>query len=133
MRIIRFFTVLAVIVLSAAAASAQISLGGSTIEPLGAETEIVDLSSPAGSGTLLVSVDVDYPDGSDSTFYYVTSSMEAAVDAAGVAQSEISNMMTIHNEDTISDFMKHFQDRFHKIELWFMISAVKESENPSNI
>ena len=91
MRIIRFFTVFAVIVLSAAAASAQISLGGS-----------------------------------DSTFYYVTSSMEAAVDAAGVAQSEISNMMTIHNEDTIGDFMKHFQDRFPKIELWFMISAVKE-------
>ena len=106
MRIIRFFTVFAVIVLSAAAASAQISLGGSTLEPLG--------------------VDVDYPDGSDSTFYYVTSSMEAAVDAAGVAQSEISNMMTIHNEDTIGDFMKHFQDRFPKIELWFMISAVKE-------
>ena len=96
------------------AASAQISLGGSTIEPLGAETEIVDLSSPAGSGTLLVSVDVDYPDGSDSTFYYVTSSMEAAVEAAGVV------------EDTIGDFMKHFQDRFPKIELWFMISAVKE-------
>ena len=133
MRIIRFFTVFAVIVLSAAAASAQISLGGSTIEPLEAETEIVDLSSPKGSGTLLVSVDVDYPDGSDSTFYYVTSSMEAAVEAAGVVQSEISNMMTIHNEDTISDFMKHFQDRFHKIEMWFMISAVKESENPSNI
>ena len=52
--------------------------------------------------------------------------MEAAVDAAGVAQSEISNMMTIRNEDTIGDFMKHFQDRFPKIELWFMISAVKE-------
>ena len=107
MRIIRFFTVLAVMAVSAAAASAR--------------------------GTLLVSVDVDYPDGSDSTFYYVTSSMEAAVEAAGVVQSEISNMMTIHNEDTISDFMKHFQDRFPKIEMWFMISAVKESENPSNI
>lgn len=133
MRIIRFFTVLAVMAVSAAAASAQISLGGSSIEPLGAETEIVDLSSPAGSGTLLVSVDVDYPDGSDSTFYYVTSSMEAAVEAAGVAQSEISNMMTIHNEDTISDFMKHFQDRFPKIEMWFMISAVKESENQNDI
>ena len=54
MRIIRFFTVLAVMAVSAAAASAQISLGGSSIEPLGAETEIVDLSSPAGSGSLLV-------------------------------------------------------------------------------
>lgn len=126
MRIIRFFTVLAVIVLSAAAASAQISLGGSTIEPLGAETEIVDLSSPAGSGSLLVSVDVDYPDGSDSTFYYVTSSMEAAVDAAGVAMSEISNMMTIHNEEAIRNLMTHFRDRFPGIEVWFVVSAVKE-------
>lgn len=126
MRIIRFFTVFAVIVLSAAAASAQISLGGSTIEPLGAETEIVDLSSPAGSGSLLVSVDVDYPDGSDSTFYYVTSSMEAAVDAAGVAQSEISNMMTIHNEEAIRNLMTHFRDRFPGIEVWFVVSAVKE-------
>lgn len=126
MRIIRFFTVFAVIVLSAAAASAQISLGGSTIEPLGAETEIVDLSSPAGSGSLLVSVDVDYPDGSDSTFYYVTSSMEAAVNAAGVAMSEISNMMTIHNEEAIRNLMKHFRDRFPGIEVWFVVSAVKE-------
>lgn len=126
MRIIRFFTVLAVIVLSAAAASAQISLGGSTIEPLGAETEIVDISSPAGSGSLLVSVDVDYPDGSDSTFYYVTSSMEAAVDAAGVAMSEISNMMTIHNEEAIRNLMTHFRDRFPGIEVWFVVSAVKE-------
>lgn len=126
MRIIRFFTVLAFIVLSAAAASAQISLGGSTIEPLGAETEIVDLSSPAGSGSLLVSVDVDYPDGSDSTFYYVTSSMEAAVDAAGVAMSEISNMMTIHNEEAIRNLMTHFRDRFPGIEVWFVVSAVKE-------
>ena len=126
MRIIRFFTVFAVIVLSAAAASAQISLGGSTIEPLGAETEIVDLSSPAGSGSLLVSVDVDYPDGSDSTFYYVTSSMEAAVDAAGVAMSEISNMMTIHNEEAIRNLMTHFRDRFPGIEVWFVVSAVKE-------
>lgn len=126
MRIIRFFIVLAVIVLSAAAASAQISLGGSTIEPIGAETEIVDLSSPAGSGSLLVSVDVDYPDGSDSTFYYVTSSMEAAVDAAGVAMSEISNMMTIHNEEAIRNLMTHFQDRFPGIEVWFVVSAVKE-------
>ena len=126
MRIIRFFTVLAVMAVSAAAASAQISLGGSTIEPLGAETEIVDLSSPAGSGTLLVSVDVDYPDGSDSTFYYVTSSMEAAVDAAGVAMSEISNMMTIHNEEAIRNLMTHFRDRFPGIEVWFVVSAVKE-------
>ena len=126
MRIIRFFTVFAVIVLSAAAASAQISLGGSTIEPLGAETEIVDLSSPKGSGSLLVSVDVDYPDGSDSTFYYVTSSMEAAVDAAGVAMSEISNMMTIHNEEAIRNLMTHFRDRFPGIEVWFVVSAVKE-------
>lgn len=126
MRIIRFFTVFAVIVLSAAAASAQISLGGSTIEPIGAETEIVDLSSPAGSGSLLVSVDVDYPDGSDSTFYYVTSSMEAAVDAAGVAMSEISNMMTIHNEEAIRNLMTHFRDRFPGIEVWFVVSAVKE-------
>ena len=126
MRLIRFFTVLAVIVLSAAAASAQISLGGSTIEPLGAETEIVDISSPAGSGSLLVSVDVDYPDGSDSTFYYVTSSMEAAVDAAGVAMSEISNMMTIHNEEAIRNLMTHFRDRFPGIEVWFVVSAVKE-------
>lgn len=126
MRIIRFFTVLAFIVLSAAAASAQISLGGSTIEPIGAETGIVDLSSPAGSGSLLVSVDVDYPDGSDSTFYYVTSSMEAAVDAAGVAMSEISNMMTIHNEEAIRNLMTHFRDRFPGIEVWFVVSAVKE-------
>lgn len=126
MGIIRFFTVFAVIVLSAAAASAQISLGGSTIEPIGAETEIVDLSSPAGSGSLLVSVDVDYPDGSDSTFYYVTSSMEAAVDAAGVAMSEISNMMTIHNEEAIRNLMTHFRDRFPGIEVWFVVSAVKE-------
>ena len=127
MRIIRFIAVImSIMAVSAAAASAQISLGGSTIEPLGAETEIVDLSSPAGSGSLLVSVDVNYPDGSDSTFYYVTSLMEAAVEAAGVAQSEISNVMTIHNEGTIRNFIMHFRDSFPAVEMWFAISAVKE-------
>ena len=53
--------------MSAAAADAQILLGGGGLEPLDRETVITDLSSPAGSGNLFVSISVDYPDGSDST------------------------------------------------------------------
>jgi hypothetical protein len=126
MRIIRFFTVLAVMAVSAAAASAQISLGGSTIEPLGAETEIVDLSSPAGSGSLFVSISVDYPDGSDSTYYYVTSSQEAACEAAGIELSELTNMMQFTDEGYIRSYLEHFLGRFPKIDLWISLSAAKE-------
>ena len=126
MRIIRFFTVLAVMAVSAAAASAQISLGGSTIEPLGAETEIVDLSSPAGCGNLFVSISVDYPDGSDSTYYYVTSSYEAACEAAGIELSELTNMMQFTDEGHIRSYLEHFLGRFPKIDLWISLSAAKE-------
>ena len=52
--------------------------------------------------------------------------VRGALDAAGVAMSEISNMMTIHNEEAIRNLMTHFRDRFPGIEVWFVVSAVKE-------
>ena len=75
----RIIIMTAVLAMSAAAADAQILLGGGGLEPLDRETVITDLSSPAGSGNLFVSISVDYPDGSDSTYYYVTSSQRQPV------------------------------------------------------
>ena len=48
----------AVLTMSAAAADAQILLGGGGLEPLDRETVITDLSSPAGSGNLFVRASV---------------------------------------------------------------------------
>ena len=65
----RIIIMTAVLTMSAVAADAQILLGGGGLEPLDRKTVITDLSSPAGSGNLFVSISVDYPDGSDSTYY----------------------------------------------------------------
>ena len=101
-------------------------LGGGGLEPLDRETVITDLSSPAGSGNLFVSISVDYPDGSDSTYYYVTSSQEAACEAAGIELSELTNMMQFTDEGYIRSYLEHFLGRFPKIDLWISLSAAKE-------
>ena len=116
----------AVLAMSAAAADAQILLGGGGLEPLDRETVITDLSSPSGSGNLFVSISVDYPDGSDSTYYYVTSSYEAACEAAGIELSELTNMMQYTDEGYIRSYLEHFLGRFPKIDLWISLSAAKE-------
>ena len=122
----RIIIITAVLTMSAAAADAQILLGGGGLEPLDRETVITDLSSPAGSGNLFVSISVDYPDGSDSTYYYVTSSYEAACEAAGIELSELTNMMQYTDEGYIRSYLEHFIERFSKIELWISISAEKQ-------
>ena len=122
----RIIIMTAVLTMSAAAADAQILLGGGGLEPLDRETVITDLSSPAGSGNLFVSISVDYPDGSDSTYYYVTSSYEAACEAAGIELSELTNMMQYADEGYIRSYLEHFIERFSKIELWISISAEKQ-------
>lgn len=122
----RIIIMTAVLAMSAAAADAQILLGGGGLEPLDRETVITDLSSPAGSGNLFVSISVDYPDGSDSTYYYVTSSYEAACEAAGIELSELTNMMQFTDEGYIRSYLEHFLDRFPKIDLWISLSAAKE-------
>ena len=122
----RIIIMTAVLAMSAAAADAQILLGGGGLEPLDRETVITDLSSPAGSGNLFVSISVDYPDGSDSTYYYVTSSYEAACEAAGIELSELTNMMQYTDEGYIRSYLEHFIERFSKIELWISISAEKQ-------
>ena len=122
----RIIIMTAVLTMSAAAADAQILLGGGGLEPLDRETVITDLSSPAGSGNLFVSISVDYPDGSDSTYYYVTSSYEAACEAAGIELSELTNMMQYTDEGYIRSYLEHFIQRFSKIELWISISAEKQ-------
>lgn len=122
----RIIIMTAVLTMSAAAADAQILLGGGGLEPLDRETVITDLSSPAGSGNLFVSISVDYPDGSDSTYYYVTSSYEAACEAAGIELSELTNMMQFTDEGYIRSYLEHFIERFSKIELWISISAEKQ-------
>ena len=122
----RIIIMTAVLAMSAAAADAQILLGGGGLEPLDRETVITDLSSPAGSGNLFVSISVDYPDGSDSTYYYVTSSYEAACEAAGIELSELTNMMQFTDEGYIRSYLEHFIERFSKIELWISISAEKQ-------
>ena len=122
----RIIIITAVLTMSAAAADAQILLGGGGLEPLDRETVITDLSSPAGSGNLFVSISVDYPDGSDSTYYYVTSSYEAACEAAGIELSELTNMMQFTDEGYIRSYLEHFLDRFPKIDLWISLSAAKE-------
>ena len=122
----RIIIITAVLTMSAAAADAQILLGGGGLEPLDRETVITDLSSPAGSGNLFVSISVDYPDGSDSTYYYVTSSYEAACEAAGIELSELTNMMQFTDEGYIRSYLEHFIERFSKIELWISISAEKQ-------
>lgn len=122
----RIIIMTAVLALSAAAADAQILLGGGGLEPLDRETVITDLSSPAGSGNLFVSISVDYPDGSDSTYYYVTSSQEAACKAAGIELSELTNMMQFTDDGHIRSYLEHFLGRFPKIDLWISLSAAKE-------
>ena len=122
----RIIIMTAVLAMSAAAADAQILLGGGGLEPLDRETVITDLSSPAGSGNLFVSISVDYPDGSDSTYYYVTSSYEAACEAAGIGLSELTNMMQYTDEGYTRSYLEHFIERFSKIELWISISAEKQ-------
>ena len=122
----RIIIMTAVLAMSAAAADAQILLGGGGLEPLDRETVITDLSSPAGSGNLFVSISVDYPDGSDSTYYYVTSSYEAACEAAGIELSELTNMMQFTDEGYIRSYLEHFLGRFPKIDLWISLSAAKE-------
>ena len=122
----RIIIMTAVLAMSAAAADAQILLGGGGLEPLDRETVITDLSSPAGSGNLFVSISVDYPDGSDLTYYYVTSSYEAACEAAGIELSELTNMMQYTDEGYIRSYLEHFIERFSKIELWISISAEKQ-------
>lgn len=122
----RIIIMTAVLTMSAAAADAQILLGGGGLEPLDRETVITDLSSPAGSGNLFVSISVDCPDGSDSTYYYVTSSYEAACEAAGIELSELTNMMQFTDEGYIRSYLEHFLDRFPKIDLWISLSAAKE-------
>ena len=109
----RIIIMTAVLALSAAAADAR-------------ETVITDLSSPAGSGNLFVSISVDYPDGSDSTYCYVTSSYEAACEAAGIELSELTNMMQYTDEGYIRSYLEHFLGRFPKIDLWISLSAAKE-------
>ena len=122
----RIIIMTAVLTMSAVAADAQILLGGGGLEPLDRETVITDLSSPAGSGNLFVSISVDYPDGSDSTYYYVTSSYEAACEAAGIKLSELTNMMQFTDEGYIRSYLEHFLGRFPKIDLWISLSATKE-------
>lgn len=122
----RIIIMTAVLTMSAVAADAQILLGGGGLEPLDRKTVITDLSSPAGSGNLFVSISVDYPDGSDSTYYYVTSSYEAACEAAGIELSELTNMMQYTDEGYIRSYLEHFIERFSKIELWISISAEKQ-------
>lgn len=122
----RIIIITAVLTMSAAAADAQILLGGGGLEPLDRETVITDLSSPAGSGNLFVSISVDYPDGSDSTYYYVTSSYEAACEAAGIKLSELTNMMQFTDEGYIRSYLEHFLGRFPKIDLRISLSATKE-------
>lgn len=122
----RIIIMTAVLAMSAAAADAQILLGGGGLEPLDRETVITDLSSPAGSGNLFVSISVDYPDGSDSTYYYVTSSYESACEAAGIELSELTNMMQFTDEGYIRSYLEHFLGRFPKIDLWISLSAAKE-------
>ena len=124
----RIIIMTAVLAMSAAAADAQILLGGGGLEPLDRETVITDLSSPAGSGNLFVSISVDYPDGSDSTYYYVTSSYEAACEAAGIELSELTNMMQFTDEGYIRSYLGHFLDRFPKIDLWISLSAEKQQK-----
>ena len=122
----RIILMTAVLAMSAAAADAQILLGGGGLEPLDRETVIADLSSPAGSGNLFVSISVNYPDGSDSTYYYVTSSYEAACEAAGIELSELTNMMQFPDEGHIRSYLEYFLGRFPKIDLWISLSAAKE-------
>ena len=124
----RIILMTAVLAMSAAAADAQILLGGGGLEPLDRETVITDLSSPSGSGNLFVSISVDYPDGSDSTYYYVTSSYEAACEAAGIELSELTNMMQFTDEGYIRGYLEHFLDRFPKIDLWISLSAEKQQK-----
>lgn len=125
----RIIIMTAVLTMSAAAADAQILLGGGGLEPLDRETVITDLSSPAGSGNLFVSISVDYPDGSDSTYYYVTSSYEAACEAAGIELSELTNMMQFTDEGYIRSYLEHFLGRFPKIDLWISLSAAKQQKH----
>lgn len=123
--VIRILIVTALAALSSVAVRAQSVIGGSRIVPLDKETVIVDLSSPAGSGNLFVNLDVDYPDGSDSTFFFVTSSQEAVYEAAGIKPSEQTGTIQFTYVDYIRSCFGHFIARFPKVDLWLCLSAEK--------
>ena len=106
--------------LVSAALNAQIVTSSAALDP---ETVITDLSEPEGSGTMLISVSIDYSDGTDSTMYFVGNSPEAAFKAAGVSVPQITNMTNITNEDYIRRLLVHFKDRFPKVSLWISVSA----------
>ena len=92
-------------------------------QTLDKKTVITDLSELEGSGTMLISVSIDYSDGTDSTMYFVGNSPEAAFKAAGVSVPQITNMTNITNEDYIRRMLVHFKDRFPKVSLWISVSA----------
>lgn len=94
-------------------------------QTLDKKTVITDLSEPEGSGTMLISVSIDYSDGTDSTMYFVGNSPEAAFKAAGVSVPQITNMTNISNEDYIRQMLVHFKDRFPKVSLWVSVSATE--------
>jgi len=109
--------------LVSAALNAQIVTSSAALDP---ETVITDLSEPEGSGTMLISVSIDYSDGTDSTMYFVGNSPEAAFKAAGVSVPQITNMTNITNEDYIRRLLVHFKDRFPKVSLWVSVSATEK-------
>lgn len=108
--------------LVSAALNAQIVTSSAALDP---ETVITDLSEPEGSGTMLISVSIDYSEGTDSTMYFVGNSPEAAFKAAGVSVPQITNMTNITNEDYIRQMLVHFKDRFPKVSLWVSVSATE--------
>lgn len=123
--VIRIFIVTAFAALFSVAVRAQVVMGGSRVVPLDKETEIVDLSSPAGSGNIFVMVGVFYPDSSDSTLFYVTSSLEAVYEAAGIKLSEVTGTIQFTDVDYIRSYLEHFITRFPKVDLWICLSAEK--------
>lgn len=123
--LIRIFIVVALAVLFSVAAKAQISVGGN-FESLDKETVIEDLSSPEGSGNIFIMLVVHYPDGSDSTFFFVTSSPEAVYEASGIKPSEVTTTIQFTDVDYIRSYLKHFIARFPKLDLWICVNAEKK-------
>lgn len=91
--------------------------------PLDKETVITDLSDPEGSGKMLISVNVDYKNGTDSTLYFVGNSPEAAFRTLGIGVAQITNMTNITDEKYIREMLLYFTDRFPKVNLWVSVSA----------
>lgn len=123
--LIRIFIVVALAVLFSVAAKAQISVGGN-FESLDKETVIEDLSSPEGSGNIFIMLVVHYPDGSDSTFFFVASSPEAVYEASGIKPSEVTTTIQFTDVDYIRSYLKHFITRFPKLDLWICVNAEKK-------